>query len=125
MSQLNLKKYTDEEIEEYCQGDEAEYDEHGNYVLPDGSYFDKLRYFYDQDGYDEQGGYFDDNGNYKIDDHEEDKEADVDYGYKDFDSSSKGISKNYYSYKNQGHIDPKKELNRVKKEVIDLGPNTK
>lgn len=48
--------------EEY---EHLEKDEFGNYILGDGSFYDNNGYFFDVDGYDEFGGYYDDNMVYK------------------------------------------------------------
>ena len=53
--QTDLKKYTIEEIESYG----GYYDQELNYVLDGGDYFDQNGYYYDKDGFDESGGYFD------------------------------------------------------------------
>ena len=96
--------------------------------MSDGTYFDKNGYFYDQDGYDEQGGWYDQDGKYVLgeeDDYEqqqqhyEDDEEERKFAYTDFDSSSKGLSKNYYHANNKQPVfKSKKELIKLTKEVI-------
>ncbi len=40
---------------------EGYYDEHGFYMLPEGDFYDPNGYYFDKEGYDEFGGYYDDN----------------------------------------------------------------
>ena len=50
-----LKQYNQAEIESH----EGEYDKDGFYLLTEGGYFDHLGYYFDKDGYNEIGGYYD------------------------------------------------------------------
>lgn len=38
------------------------YDAEGFYILEDGSFYDTWGYYFDAEGYDEYGGYYDDDG---------------------------------------------------------------
>ncbi len=51
--------HTKEDIEQH----EGYYDEDGFYVMGDGSFYDPNGYYFDQEGYDEFGGYYE-NGYY-------------------------------------------------------------
>lgn len=42
----------------------AEYDDYGFYNLPDGSFYDPDGHFFNQNGFDEFGGYYDNNNIY-------------------------------------------------------------
>lgn len=42
----------------------AQYDDYGFYNLPDGSFYDPDGHFFDTHGYDEFGGYYDQNNTY-------------------------------------------------------------
>lgn len=48
--------FTKEEIEK--EHPDGKYDEDGFFVLPDGSSYDKEGYYFDAEGYDEFGGYY-------------------------------------------------------------------
>ena len=87
----NLKRYTIEEINSY----NPKVDGDGYYVLEGGDYFSLEGYYYDADGYDENGGYFDqDTGKYVLADEDDDNEKDDDAKYHgkggDFNSMQKG-----------------------------------
>lgn len=41
------------------------YDDFGFYVYKNGSFVDPKGYFFDEDGYDEWGGYYDENNTYR------------------------------------------------------------
>lgn len=49
------KQHSKEEI----QGHEGKYDEDGFYILPGGDFFDPEGFYFDKQGYDGIGGYYD------------------------------------------------------------------
>lgn len=50
---------------------EGKFDEYGFYILPDGSFYDNHRYYFDAEGYDEYGGYYENGRYYPDKDHED------------------------------------------------------
>ena len=48
-------QHSKEKIEEQ----EGYYDDFGFYILPDGDFYDHNGYYFDKEGYDEFGGYYD------------------------------------------------------------------
>ena len=121
--QNKLKKYTNQEIKSFIGDGDIEYDENGCLYLPDGDYFDELGHYYDIDGYDEQGGYFDDCGKYVLPE-EQEEDGELDYGFTDFSSMSKGINSKNYSKNNAitSNLIVKTEFERLKNEEINLAP---
>jgi len=55
-----LKQYTKEEIE----ANEGQFDNDGFYLLKDGDFYDAHGYYFDKEGFDATGGFYDDNGVY-------------------------------------------------------------
>ena len=50
-----LRVFSKEEIE----ANEGKYDNDGFYILPDGSFYDYQGYYFDKDGFDANGGFYD------------------------------------------------------------------
>ena len=55
-----MKQYSKEEIE----ADEGKYDKDGFYILTSGEFYDMDGIYFDLDGFDGSGGYYDDYGTY-------------------------------------------------------------
>lgn len=54
------KKYTVEEI----KAQKGKFDEDKFYILTNGDFYDPEGFYFDTEGFDELGGYYDDNGEY-------------------------------------------------------------
>lgn len=50
-----LRQYSRAEIE----ASEGKYDKDGFYILPDGSFYDYQGYYFNKEGFDENGGFYD------------------------------------------------------------------
>lgn len=57
---LKPKQFSEEEI----KAKQGKFDEDNFYILPDGDFYDNEGYYFDVEGFDELGGYYDDNGEY-------------------------------------------------------------
>ena len=56
-----MRQYSRDEIEEH----EGYYDKDGFYIMQEGDFFDNLGYYYDKEGFNEIGGFYDPvNGQY-------------------------------------------------------------
>jgi hypothetical protein len=53
----NQRVYSKEEIEIH----QGKYDQDGFYLLLDGDFFDQAGYYFDKEGLDEKGGFYDEN----------------------------------------------------------------
>ena len=63
-SQINQDNDAAYEVKEIPVIDGAEFDELGFYNLPDGSFYDPDGHYFDKEGYDEFGGYYNDDNIY-------------------------------------------------------------
>ena len=58
----NLKDFVEREFTEFIEG---EYDEQGFFVTPNGSFWDPDGVYFNREGFDKHGGYYDDNNEYQ------------------------------------------------------------
>lgn len=73
------KAFTKQEIEVQ----KGKYDEDGFYILDDGAFYDDLGYYFNKDGYDEFGGFYDKETGYYVPGDAVKQEYDHNYGLKD------------------------------------------
>ena len=57
----NKKKFIERQLDEYVEG---EYDDQGFFNTPNGSFWDPDGVYFNREGYDKHGGYYDDNQEY-------------------------------------------------------------
>lgn len=61
----------EEEMKKIIEENGGGYDEQGFYVLPNGSFYDPYGYYFDEEGYDEMGGYYQEGRYYPGEGHED------------------------------------------------------